>query len=70
MYYNDKAFVKLVEERGVKFKAVAEAMGMAPATLYRKRKGILEFSRTEIQKCCEFFNLPNLNDIFFADKVS
>lgn len=64
--YNDDAFMALVNERGVKLGAVAAAMGMNPATLYRKRKGEFDFTRAEIQACCEFFNLPEMNAVFFA----
>lgn len=70
MHYDDEAFVALVNDRGVKMRAVAAAMGMTPATLYRKRKGVFDFSRTEIQRCCEFFGLSDMNYIFFASEVS
>ena len=66
MHYDDEAFQRLVKERGVKYQAVAAAMGIQPATLYRKRKGMLDFTRNEIQRCCEFFGLNDMNDIFFA----
>lgn len=68
--YSDKAFCEYVKKRGVKFQAVAEAMGITPSTLYRKRKGQLDFSRTEIQKCCDFFGVKELNRIFFAPDVA
>lgn len=64
--YNDEAFMALVNERGVKLEAVALAMGIHPATLLRKRKGEAEFTRAEIQACCDFFNLPEMNAVFFA----
>ena len=64
--YNDEAFMALVNKRGVKLNAVAAAMGMQPSTLYRKRKGELDFTRSEIQACCDFFNLPEMNAVFFA----
>lgn len=64
--YNDDAFMALVKERGVKLSAVALAMGIDLTTLLRKRKGDSDFSRSEIQACCDFFNLPEMNDVFFA----
>ena len=68
--FDEIAFRELVKSRGVKLKAVAEAMGIRPSTLYRKMKGQLDFTRNEIQLCCDFFNLDEMNSIFFAKKVS
>ena len=68
--FDEVAFRKLVLERGLEFKAVAEAMGIRPSTLYRKMKGQLDFTRSEIQKCCDFFGVDELNYIFFAKNVS
>lgn len=68
--FDEIAFRKYISDRGVKLKAVAEAMGVAPSTLYRKMKGELDFSRSEIQKCCDFFKVEEMNNIFFAKKVS
>ena len=64
--YNDEAFMALVNERGVKLSAVAAAMGMHLTTLRRKRLGEVDFTRSEIQACCDFFNLPEMNAVFFA----
>jgi len=64
------AFTDYIRKRGVKLKAVAMAMGMSPSTLYRKATGKSDFTRAEIQKCCDFFGVRELNHIFFAEKVS
>ena len=68
--FDRKAFERLISERGVKKKALAEALGIRPSTLYRKMCGTLDFTRSEIQKCCEFFKEEELNHIFFAKEVS
>ena len=68
--FDEKAFRELITQRGVKLKALANAMGIEPPTLYRKIKGQSEFTRFEIQKCCEFCGLREMNDIFFAREVS
>lgn len=68
--FDEAAFRELILKRGVKLKAVAAAMGIRPSTLYRKMKGKLDFTRSEIQKCCDFFGVEELNYIFFAKKVS
>jgi hypothetical protein len=68
--FDEDAFRSLVKCRGVKLKAVAAAMGMDPATLYRKMKGNFDFKRSEIQRCCDFFGLDEMNEIFFNRKVT
>jgi len=68
--FSEKALRDLIAERGVKIKSVAAAMGIEPSTLYRKMKGQLDFTRTEIQRCCEFFGLDEMNDVFFAKEVA
>lgn len=68
--FDEIAFRQFVDKKGVKLKSVAAAMGMQPSTLYRKMKGQLDFSRSEIQKCCDFFGVKEMYNIFFADEVS
>ena len=68
--FDKDAFEKLILDRGVKKTAVAAAMGIRPSTLYRKMNGVFDFTRSEIQRCCDFFHVDNLNDIFFAKEVS
>ena len=67
--YNDERFAQLVKERGVKWVAVAKYLGISTVTLYRKRKGVSEYTRSEIQKCCEFFGLKNMDYIFYAQEL-
>lgn len=72
--YDDKAFCEFIKSRGYKLSAVAKAMGMAASTLYRKRRGSLEFTLGEIQKFCIFCGEERMSTeicaIFFADKVA
>lgn len=63
-------FVKYLKKRGVKLVAIAKALGVAPSTLYRKMQGESDFTRSEVQTCCEFLGVKELNHIFFASKVS
>lgn len=68
--FDRKAFEMLIEQRGVKITALAAAMKMGTSTFYRKLSGESEFTRSEIQRCCEFFGADHLNQIFFAKEVS
>lgn len=68
--YNDAVFIQIVREKGLKVSAVARAMGIPPATLYRKRKQQSDFLRSEIQRCAHLFSPEELNAIFFASEVS
>lgn len=68
--YSDKAFEEYLAKRGVKVKAVAEAMGISVSTLFRKRTGKSDFTLGEIRKCCEFFGVKSMNEVFFAEEVA
>ena len=68
--FDEKAFRELVSKRGFKLKADANALGIESSSLYRKMKGQLDFTRSEIQKCCDFFGLEEMNNIFFAKQVT
>ena len=68
--FDYEAFLSYVEKRGIKIKAVAEALGISRTTLYRKATGLSDFTRAEIQKCCDFFGEKEMNNIFFASKVT
>ena len=68
--FDKNGFMAYIARRGVKMTAVARAMGICATTLYRKINGESDFTRAEIQRCCEFFNEREMNDIFFASKVS
>jgi Response regulator containing CheY-like receiver, AAA-type ATPase, and DNA-binding domains len=64
--FDYEAFQKLINKKGVKLNALARFLGISPTTLYRKVTGKSDFTRAEIQKCCEFFGEKEMNCIFFA----
>lgn len=72
--FNDDAFCQYCEKRGFKLRKIAEIMGMRASTLYRKRKGELEFTLGEIQSfilfCGETINSPEMGEIFFNQTVA
>jgi predicted transcriptional regulator len=68
--YDDDAFCRVIKEKGLKIKAVADAMGIKTSTLYRKRHGESDFLRSEIQRFGDFVGTEYVDDIFFAQKVS
>lgn len=68
--YDDDAFMALIKAKGLKLAAVAKAMGIKRSSLYRKRKGESDFSRSEIQRFSEFVGIVDVAFIFFARKVS
>ena len=72
--FNDLAFRDYCEKRGFKLCAVAKAMNMEPSTLYRKRRGELEFTVKEMQLFFVFsgedIESPDMKAIFFAPAVA
>jgi transcriptional regulator with XRE-family HTH domain len=72
--FNDEAFRWYCNKRGFKLCKVAEAMGMRASTLYRKRKGELEFTLGEMQDFISFsgetIDSPEMINIFFAQAVA
>ena len=68
--YDDGEIMALIKAEGLKLAAVAKAMGIKRSSLYRKRKGESDFSRSEIQRFSEFVGIADVAFIFFARKVS
>lgn len=46
---------------------LADYIGIDPSTLTRKVHGRSEWTRTEIQKTCEFLGIDSPKQIFFVD---
>ncbi len=69
MFDKDR-FVTVIKDKGLRMQTVAEAMGIDRTTLYRKLNGGPEFTLREIQGCLSFFSVEEVQDIFFAKKVS
>lgn len=59
-----------VSTRGLKFKAIAKAMGIAPYSLQRKIDNQSEFKASEITIFVEYFgmSLKERDEIFFNSK--
>lgn len=62
----------LAKKNGMSKIALDKAMNMDPSTYYRKKKGEAEFTVKEIKSVKEALNLttPQVNEIFFADKLA
>ena len=55
-----------MKENGKSISDMCSMLGISRSAFYRKRKGISEFTQSEIQKIVEFLNLVSPVDIFFA----
>lgn len=64
---NANKFKYFVAERGLTLNELASKMGMNNSTLYRKMKGISDFTRDEILDCAKILKISEdeLLDIFF-----
>lgn len=70
--FNDDLLVEVVTNRGKTMAAVAEAIGIDESTLYRKRKGISEFTAKDIKGIRKFLdlNVSEMDCIFFAEELA
>lgn len=70
--FSERNFNALLAKHGKKKSEVADLLGISVATLYRKIKGISDFTRQEIQIIKLAFSLSDeeLNSIFFAEEVT
>jgi len=69
----DKAALKYaLERRGLTYRQLAEALQIAPSTLYRKINNKTSFVLAEVYAIVDFLKLSNeeLLKIFFAEKVA
>ncbi len=66
--FNADAMETVINNRGVKYKTIAEHLDMSDNSFRNKRKGITEFTQSEISAFCEYFRLSDAerNNIFFA----
>ncbi len=66
---NTTAFMEEVKKSGLKFKAIAESVGLTPNGLRKKVQNESEFKASEISKCTEVMHLTNeQRDIIFLQK--
>ena len=66
------AFKRLCAYKGITLERVADALNIKRATLWRKMKGIHEFTRDELDSITYLLQESHvaLEPIFFAEKVS
>ena len=65
-----KELKRIIKNKGLKYKYVAETLGLTYNGLRQKIENICEFKASEIRKMCEILNIgdPELIDrIFFAN---
>lgn len=62
----------IIDSKGIKRKAVGEAIGMTYQGFLNKMQHKRDFTASEIQRLCEFLNIESLEEkerIFFAGDV-
>ncbi len=64
--FDQKKFKALLVMKGKTMQDIASLLNINQATLYRKINGSSDFFRKEIQAICEYLEIENPNDIFFA----
>jgi transcriptional regulator with XRE-family HTH domain len=64
--FDQKKFKALLVMKGKTMQDIAGLLNINQATLYRKINGSSDFFRKEIQAICEYLEIENPNDIFFA----
>lgn len=67
--FDKNKFKGAVASEGLTLADIARALGISPATLYRKAEGISDFSRNEMEIIRLRLNLTfdEIEDIFFAE---
>ena len=66
--FDDKKFAEWVHSNGYTFADIARALGINEATLYRKRSGVSDFTRGEINSMIVLLGCEDPISIFFADE--
>ena len=70
---NTELLEKLINDSGLKLSFIAEKLGITRQALYKKIKGLVQFTGPEIKIMCELLNLntwAKIQPVFFADDVS
>jgi transcriptional regulator with XRE-family HTH domain len=70
---NTDMLERLIKDSGLKLSFIAEKLGITRQALYKKIKGLVQFTGPEIKVLCELLNLKTwarIQPVFFADKVS
>ena len=60
-----------IDESGIKYKIIAEKLGISIKTLYNKMNGVTDFSVTEARKLKEILSLSESDCMrfFFANRL-
>ena len=69
---NTELLEKLIKENGLKLSFIAEKLGITRQALYKKIKGIAQFTGPEIKIFCQLLHLDTwekIQPVFFADDV-
>ena len=64
--FDKQKFKALIILSGKSIKEVAEALQISESSLYRKMNGTSDLYRNEIQQLCNYLNIENPAEIFFA----
>lgn len=66
--FNAQAMEAVINNRGIKYGTLARHLEMSETSFRNKRKGITEFTQSEISAFCDYLRLSETerNDIFFA----
>ncbi len=56
--------------KGVGIDELCKKIGISRSAFYRKRNGLTEFTRDEIQRIVDYLDLDSPVGIFFDEKVS
>lgn len=68
--FDKQKFRAILILSGKSISDVAKYLGINEATLYRKMNGTSDFYRNEIQLLCDYLNIENPKEIFFAEKLT
>ena len=70
---NTALLEKLIKESGLKLSFIAEKLGISRQGLYKKIKGLADFTGPEIKIMCDLLKLDTwakIKPVFFADNVN
>ena len=70
---NTELLEKLIKDSGLKLAFIAEKLGITRQALYKKIKGLANFTAPEIKILCDLLHLKTwgkIQPVFFADNVS
>ena len=70
---NTALLEKLINDSGLKLSFIAQKLGITRQALYKKIKGLVQFTGREIKIMCDLLNLKTwakIAPVFFADEVS